>query len=388
MSASRYLRHEQISGFSQQRCRQLHVLVIGAGAIGNEVIKNLALLGVGHLTVYDFDRVEVHNLTRSVLLREQDIGLNKAEAVVQHAASLDPSVAFTAVAGDIHDTLPLSAVHAADIVIGCTDNFEARIRINQLCWLTGTPWINTAIDARYGTVELFPFDNAGSTPACYECTLPASVYKKISDRQSCGGLMRAALAEQVMPTTTITTSITAGFACNEVLVHCGADTRRPGVGADSQSAKEAASTRIFIDCLSASATRVTVPPADLCPACGLLPRRATVAGRVSSANALLSVPGVRPDSELSLGDGLIWRCYCQHCGPRAATSRFEGSRAASVTDAITRCARCGDTAVTVEVRDVFTAEELAARLGAQAVPGAWALAECGLIELEQSGNPH
>ena len=43
------------------------ILVIGCGAVGNEVIKNLALLGVKKFTIVDFDRVEVHNLNRSIL---------------------------------------------------------------------------------------------------------------------------------------------------------------------------------------------------------------------------------------------------------------------------------------------------------------------------------
>ena len=73
------------------------------------------------------------------MLRESDIGQNKAASVAARANELDPAVEIAAIAGDIHDTLDLASVRAADIVIGCTDNFEARIRINQLCLLAGTP---------------------------------------------------------------------------------------------------------------------------------------------------------------------------------------------------------------------------------------------------------
>ena len=57
------------------------VLVIGAGALGNEVIKNLALMGVGYIFIVDFDKIEAANLSRSVLFREQDNNRSKAEVV-------------------------------------------------------------------------------------------------------------------------------------------------------------------------------------------------------------------------------------------------------------------------------------------------------------------
>ena len=50
-----------LSWFKQDRVKNAHVLVAGAGALGNEVVKNLALFGVGHITVVDFDRIEVSN---------------------------------------------------------------------------------------------------------------------------------------------------------------------------------------------------------------------------------------------------------------------------------------------------------------------------------------
>ena len=80
----RYRRHDLIDWFSQEQVSAARVAVIGAGAVGNEVIKNLALLGCGTIDVFDFDVVELHNLTRGVLLRESDAGRNKAEAVNQY----------------------------------------------------------------------------------------------------------------------------------------------------------------------------------------------------------------------------------------------------------------------------------------------------------------
>jgi DNA-binding transcriptional regulator YhcF (GntR family) len=61
-----------ISWWEKEKVRDARVMVVGAGALGNEVIKNLALMGVGHIFIVDFDRVEAANLSRSVLFRESD----------------------------------------------------------------------------------------------------------------------------------------------------------------------------------------------------------------------------------------------------------------------------------------------------------------------------
>ena len=70
---------EFISWWDREVVENARVLVVGAGALGNEVIKNLVLMGVGHIYVIDFDTIEAANLSRSPLFRESDAGRNKAE---------------------------------------------------------------------------------------------------------------------------------------------------------------------------------------------------------------------------------------------------------------------------------------------------------------------
>ena len=70
----------QLAGWKREVLRSARVLVAGAGALGNEVIKNLALLGIGSMLIVDFDTIEVSNLSRSVLFRQEDVGHHKAHA--------------------------------------------------------------------------------------------------------------------------------------------------------------------------------------------------------------------------------------------------------------------------------------------------------------------
>src|SRR5512143_427107 len=75
----RYARLRLMEGYRQDVIEQAQIMVVGAGALGNEVLKNLALLGAGHLFVVDFDTIEASNLTRSILYRQADQGRSKAE---------------------------------------------------------------------------------------------------------------------------------------------------------------------------------------------------------------------------------------------------------------------------------------------------------------------
>src|SRR3954453_15418035 len=77
--SDRYSRLRLISWWRQDRLAAAKGLVVGAGALGNEVLKNLALVGAGTVFVIDFDDVEPSNLSRSVLFRAEDGGRPKAE---------------------------------------------------------------------------------------------------------------------------------------------------------------------------------------------------------------------------------------------------------------------------------------------------------------------
>ncbi len=98
----RYGRLRLISWWRQERLAAASVLVVGAGALGNEVIKNLALLGVGTTYLIDLDVVEASNLSRSVLFRAEDGGQPKATAAARRACELNPEITVVPMHGDVH----------------------------------------------------------------------------------------------------------------------------------------------------------------------------------------------------------------------------------------------------------------------------------------------
>lgn len=92
LQESRYDRQERISWWDQARLASAHVLVVGAGALGNEIVKNLALVGVGSIDVVDMDAIERSNLARCALFRDSDEGRFKAEVLAEAALAVNPTI--------------------------------------------------------------------------------------------------------------------------------------------------------------------------------------------------------------------------------------------------------------------------------------------------------
>jgi adenylyltransferase/sulfurtransferase len=208
----RFHRLRLIEWWDQNRLSQAKVLVIGAGALGNEIVKNLALLGIGHLLIADLDRIENSNLSRSVLYREADNGRYKAEVAAQAARHIYPHIRAAHFVGNVVHDLGLGAFRWADLVVGGLDNREARLAINRRCYLLGRPWIDGAIEQIQGTARVFIPDGP-----CYECTLSKLDWELLNRRRSCNLLSRAEMESGRTPTTPTISSIIAGVQCQEAV---------------------------------------------------------------------------------------------------------------------------------------------------------------------------
>ncbi|MCC6579237.1 MAG: ThiF family adenylyltransferase [Phycisphaeraceae bacterium] len=210
----RFHRLRLIRWWDQHRLHEAKVVVIGAGALGNELVKNLALLGVGNLFIADMDRIENSNLSRSVLYRAADNGQFKAQTAASAARDIYPDLRAQHFNGNVVYDLGLGVYRWADIVLGGLDNREARLAINRACWKVNKPWIDGAIEQISGVVRLFVPDGA-----CYECTMSEMDWKLLQLRRSCNLLSRAQMEQGKTPTTPTVSSIIAGLQAQEAVKH-------------------------------------------------------------------------------------------------------------------------------------------------------------------------
>lgn len=208
MSQDRYARHSLIPNWKQERLAEAKVAVVGCGALGNEVLKNLALLGVGNIWVIDYDTIEVHNLTRSVLFRESDIGRYKAEVVTQRLKELNPDIHIHPIIGKLETDFGRGLLSEMDVVVGCLDSVRARRLLNKRCYSAGVPWIDGGINHSSGNVALF--DPREPETACYRCKMDTSAWERFNERYSCG-LLKDSYQEPRIATTIMTASVVAAY---------------------------------------------------------------------------------------------------------------------------------------------------------------------------------
>lgn len=217
LDESRFDRQERITWWDQERLASAKVLVVGAGALGNEVVKNLVLVGVGEVVVLDFDTVEMSNLSRCVFFRPEDEGRPKADALAERANEISPATRVTGLARDIR-SFGTGIALRADVMVGGLDSREARLFVNRLAWRAGRDWVDGAMEALAGVARVFrPPDS------CYECTLTATDFEILSHRQSCRMLSNDDLVEGKVPTTATTSSVVAGLQVQEVVKLLHAD---------------------------------------------------------------------------------------------------------------------------------------------------------------------
>jgi adenylyltransferase/sulfurtransferase len=341
--ADRYSRLRLISWWRQDRLAAARILVVGAGALGNEVLKNLALVGAGTVTVIDLDTVEPSNLSRSVLFRGSDGGQPKAEVAARRAREINPGVTFVPIHGDVINDLGLGHFADADVVIGCLDNREARLWVNRQCWKVGTPWVDAGIQEIQGVVKVFvPPDSA-----CYECAMTRRDYELLNLRYSCPLLRRDQILEGKVPTAPTIASMMAALEVQEALkILHGLPVAAGSALVFNGVANQFYTTRLprRDDCLSHETYPEAVPLE--------LGHDATLAALFDAVRPVLSGP-----LELALDRDLVATLDCPRCQWRAEVfrprSRLGHSDAA--------CPQCGALAHPETVQTVAEDSPLVAR---------------------------
>jgi len=203
-----------LSWFKKDRVKNARVLVAGAGALGNEVVKNLTLFGVGHIYVADFDQIEISNLTRSILFREEDAYSHayKADIVAKRAKEINPQIEVTPIVGNLFSEVGFGLYRSVDVIIGCLDSRLARYLLNRMAMRAGKSWIDGSIENLTGAVKVY-------TPgiSCYECGLSRDEFNNIMLRTGCADVVRTQTEHGRIATTPISASIVGALQVQEAM---------------------------------------------------------------------------------------------------------------------------------------------------------------------------
>lgn len=218
MAETPFDRQALIAWWDQNKISAARVLVIGAGALGNEVIKNLALIGTGQIVVADYDRVEDSNLSRAVFFSRKDARDNAAKALVtaERAQKLNPNE-NASVKGfhlDVVWELGAGVYRRADVVLGCLDNIEARLSVNKRCWQTRKTWVDGGMWEFTGSVSVF---DSSTDKACYECSMTPDKYFQAKERYSCTSARKSKLKQDYTATTQTTSALVAALQTQEAI---------------------------------------------------------------------------------------------------------------------------------------------------------------------------
>jgi adenylyltransferase/sulfurtransferase len=350
----RFARFELMSWWEQERLARARVLVIGAGALGNEILKNLALLGIGNVFVADLDTVANSNLSRSVLFRAADCGRPKVDVAAARALDIYPDMRVRPFQGNIVYDLGLGIYRWADVILGGLDNREARVAINQAAARTGKCWIDGAIERLDGVARVFD----PATGPCYECTMSEVDWKMLEARRSCALLSRQEMEAGKVPTTPTTASVIAGIQCQEAVKRLHGLETLKGQG-------------FVFDGLRHQSYLVRYSRQEDCPSheayapIESLPWGAdqTLVGQM--LNRVRSDLG--PEAVIETNQDLLRSLYCERCNADEPLLASLGN----VTEQQGRCPRCGSHRApriyhTIDGRDADLLDQSLAALGVPA----------------------
>ena len=155
---TRYDRLLELSSFSKEKLQVLQskrILLIGVGGVGQSVATSLLTNGVTHLTIVDFDEVELSNLNRQILLTEEDVGKSKVEVVLKELESRNSEAKITALKMKVDESNIDSLLKDVDVVVDAVDNWPTKLVLGKACASHKLPFLHIGVDGHKGQYCLF-----------------------------------------------------------------------------------------------------------------------------------------------------------------------------------------------------------------------------------------
>ena len=158
----------KLGAAGQQAIEEASLLLVGAGAIGSSLLALLARAGVGRIRIVDDDCVDLGNLHRQQLFREQDIGVKKVYAAAQAIADINSLVRIEPLDCRLNSRNVKQLLAGCILVVDGTDSVAARFLVNQACLAAGIPWVYSGVTGSAGVSASF---SAVGRP-CFQCLVP------------------------------------------------------------------------------------------------------------------------------------------------------------------------------------------------------------------------
>ncbi|MBD3337485.1 MAG: hypothetical protein GF353_00160 [Candidatus Lokiarchaeota archaeon] len=155
-----FARQQLIDGWNQETLENSSVLIAGVGALGCEIAKDFALMGIGKLVLIDLDKIETSNLSRQMLFRPGDEGRYKAEVAAERLKEMNPYLEVEFYNKKLQN-LPLSIYDDVDVVIMALDNFNARMDLNKICLRLNKPIVEGGTVGFEGHVQIIIPEGSG-----------------------------------------------------------------------------------------------------------------------------------------------------------------------------------------------------------------------------------
>ena len=209
----RYSRQMLLEEWDQKKLHDSCVLIAGIGALGSVVALNLAMMGVGELIIVDFDTVELSNLSKQLLYREEDLGKPKVEVARKKLQEVNSEIKIVALNKDIRK-VDRSYFERCNVVVDGLDNFEVRRWLNSMCVTLSKPLVHGGFYGWYGNVQVvIPLKTA-----CLECQ-PLIPPEKLQKMCTPPGRVRrkVKVEEEKIPTVASIATVIGGIQTQEVL---------------------------------------------------------------------------------------------------------------------------------------------------------------------------
>ncbi|KAI0559552.1 Ubiquitin activating enzyme alpha [Gracilaria domingensis] len=150
---------------ASQRVSDSSVLVVGAGGVGCELLKNLAIAGFPKITVIDLDTIDVSNLNRQFLFRRHHVGKSKATEAAKAVSAIAPDTKIIPIMSNIkHNDFNVNFFRSFTLVCNALDNLEARRHVNRMCLAAKVPLVESGSTGYNGQASVI-----ANGVECYDC---------------------------------------------------------------------------------------------------------------------------------------------------------------------------------------------------------------------------